>query len=349
MFLMSIKHIVKLFTMFAKTKSMKGSKIIIVFLLLFISITGFSQDKDYFSLFYGRTFYKPFVCEISSTLSNISVGAVKNTLPNGMSNNTAFTEVHLGADIPILYGEQNKFNWALSIPVSMHMLWATFEETTAPIVNTDYRFGLSFTGITYLNHSFLKNISFKVTPIAHESTHIGDELAIYGFQNIADFYRVNVSYEYYELGITFNDPDTITSNLLSVRIGLMGLINPTKGYYSFFENEIGDKQVYPSKRWAEYYIELNYSKTTGFLTSKTWHPSISVELRNRVRYEYENEDKSAREWCINAFIGYDYVPKRTKVIKSVGNYFRFYSGINPHGQLRNMDYRFIGYSIILFY
>ena len=129
----------------------------------------------------------------------------------------------------------------------------------------------------------------------------------------------------------------------------MGLINPTKGYYSFSDNEIGDKDVYPSKRWAEYYINLNYSKTTGFLTSKTWHPSISIELRNRVRYEYENEGKSDREWCVNAFIGYDYVPKNAKGIKSVGNYFRYYYGINPHGQLRNMDYSFMGYSIVLFY
>ncbi len=328
---------------------MKIRKTILVLLLILVSFIGYSQEDNYFSLFYGRTYYKPFVSEISSTLSNISVGAVRNTLPTGISNNTVFTEVHLGADIPILYSERKSFNWALSIPVSMHMLWATFEETTAPIVNNDYRFGLSFTGITYLNNSYIKNISFKVTPIAHESTHIGDELTIYGFQNIANFYRVNVSYEYYELGITLNDPDTITSNLLSVRVGLMGLINPTKGYYSFFENEIGDKPVYPSKRWAEYYIELNYHKTTGFLTSKTWKPTISVELRNRVRYEYENEDKSDREWCINAFIGYDFVPKKTKVIKSVGNYFRYYSGINPHGQFRNMDYRFIGYSIILFY
>lgn len=328
---------------------MKTQKYIIGCLLFFITITGYGQSEKYFSLFSGRSFYKPFVSEISSTLSNVSVGAVRNRFPNGKENKTAFTEVHLGADIPILYGEGKSINWAVSIPVSMHMLWATFEETTAPIVNNDYRFGISFTGITYLKNSFIKNISFKVTPIAHESTHIGDEITIYGFQNIDDFFRVNVSYEYYELGITINDPDTLTGNLLSVRFGLMGLINPTKGYYSFFENEIGDKTVYPSKRWTEYYINLNYNKTTGFLASKTWHPAISVELRNRVRYEYENEGKADREWCINAFIGYNYVPKRAKGIKSVGHFFRYYNGLNPHGQFRNMYYRFMGYSIVVYY
>jgi hypothetical protein len=177
---------------------------------------------------------------------------------------------------------------------------------------------------------------------------LGDELTIYGLQNYDKFYRVNVSYEYYELGITLNDIDTIKDNNLSVRFGFMGLINPKKGYYSFFKNEIGNKQVYPSKRWAEYYFELEYTKTKGFLATETWHPSISVEFRNRVRYEYEKEEKSERVWCINAFIGYEYTPKRSR-IRSVGNYFRYYNGLNPHGQFRNMDYKFVGYSIVLFY
>ena len=323
-------------------------QITVIISLLFI-INGYGQTNNNFSLFEGRSFYKPFVSEISSTLSQVNIGAVKNTLPGGYVNNTAFSEVHLGADIPLLYSAKSNFRWGLSLPVSFHMLWATFEELTAPIINNDYRFGLSFTGIKYIDNNYIKNISFKITPFAHESTHLGDELTIYGLQNLDNFFRVNVSYEYYELGITLNDPDTLTGNLLSIRFGFMGLINPTKGYYSFFENEIGDKQVYPSKRWAEYYTEVNYNKSTGFLASKTWHPSISVELRNRVKYEYEKEEKADREWCINAYVGYDYIPKRAKGIKTVGNYFRYYNGINPHGQFRNMNYRFIGYAIVLFY
>lgn len=49
--------------------------------------------------------------------------------------------------------------------------------------------------------------------------------------------------------------------------------------------KIGNKSVFPSKRWTEYYIELNYYKNTGLLTSETWKPSISIELRNRVKYK----------------------------------------------------------------
>jgi len=327
---------------------MKFLRHFLLVILITFSLVSLAQSDNTFSPFTNRGFYKPFVSEISSTINKVSVGGAKNTLPNGEISNTKFTEIHLGVDIPILYGEKPKFKWAVSAPVSLHVLWAPFEDITAPIVNNDYRFGLSFTGLTYLNNSLIKNISFKITPFAHESTHIGDELTIYGFQNIDDFYRVNVSYEYYELGITLNDPDTLSGNLLSFRMGLMGLINPTKGYYSFSDNEIGDKTFYPSKRWAEFYFQLNYKKTEGFLTSKTWHPSLSIEARNRVKYEYEREDKSDRVWCINAFIGYDVTPKNTNNIKTVGHYLRFYTGINPHGQLRNFDYRFIGYSIVAY-
>ncbi len=325
----------------------------ILFLALFLFILNnksYSQNiNSGNSLFLGRSFYKPFVSEISSTLSQVSLGSAQVIFPGGKKNNDIFSEIHLGADIPAYLSKKKSFSYAISFPVSFHMVWSPLEETTAPIINNDYRFGISFMGLKYLDNPFIRNISFKLTPFAHESTHLGDELTIYGIQSIQGFYRVNVSYEYYELGLTLNDPDTITTNLWSVRFGLMGLLNPKKGYYSFFPNEIGNKTVYPSKRWAEYYIDINYNKTSGFLTTKNWHPSFSVEFRNRVLYEYEKEEKSRRLWTINAYIGYDYSPDKKNGAKSVGHYFRFYNGINPHGQLRNMMYRFMGYALVLYY
>jgi len=328
---------------------MRGSKTTATIVAILIAFTAIGQNKKHFSAFEGRHFYKPFISEISSTLSHVDVGMATNIKKKNSQSSIVFTEVHLGADIPLLYQEGRKLNWALSLPVSFHMLWNTFEEKTAPIINNDYRFGLSFTGISYINKGFIKNISYKITPLAHESTHLGDEITIYGIQNLDHFYRVNVSYEYYELGITINDPDTLTGNLLSLRLGFMGLINPSNDYYTVSALEIGDKNIYPTQRWAEYYININYTKTTGFLTSQKWHPSFSIEFRNRVKYQYEKQGKNDRGWGINAFIGYEYVPKRAKGIKSVGHYLRFYDGINPHGQFRNRLYSFIGYSIVLFY
>jgi hypothetical protein len=227
------------------------------------------------------------------------------------------------------------------------MVWYPLEKTTSPIINTDYRFGLSFTGHTKFKNPFIKNISFEIKPFAHESTHLGDEFTISGFQDDTSFYRVNVSYEYYELSLTLNDPEVLNENTLSLRFGFMGLINPHKGYYTLSKNEIGDNTLYPSKRWGEIYFDFNYKKVNGFLTGKHWQPSISLELRNRIKYNYGNTDKERRVWCVNIYTGYCYIPKKIKSIESIEHYFRYYNGLNPHGQFRNGTCYFIGYSIII--
>jgi hypothetical protein len=72
---------------------------------------GFTQnekDSD-FSAFTNRTFYKPFVSEISSTLNNISIGSTVSKLPNGNNRKIVLNEIHLGVDLPILYGEKPNY------------------------------------------------------------------------------------------------------------------------------------------------------------------------------------------------------------------------------------------------
>ncbi len=327
---------------------MNKHKLIILFFFAFYSITSAQKGNNY-HLFTNRVFYKPMVSEVSSTLNNIFLGKSEVNKFSGRDNKKLIiNEIHLGYDIPLLYVENPKFKWSVFFPVSTHMVWAPFEKTTSPIINNDYRFGLSFAGIAIVNNPYIKNISFKVTPFAHESTHIGDELTIEGFQSDDKFFRVNVSYEYYELGLTLNDPEVLKENTLSFRIGFMGLLKSNAGYYTYFENEIGDTTLYASRRHGEVYTELNYKKTNGFLTNKQWHPNISVELRNRVKFDYGNAEKEDRIWCINVYVGYDYVPKKIGAVKSIGHYFRYYKGVSPPGQLRNGISTFWGYSLILY-
>lgn len=127
----------------------------------------------------------------------------------------------------------------------------------------------------------------------------------------------------------------------------MSLLNPDKGYYTFTEDEIGGKTFYGSERFMEFYFQVNYRRTQGFLANEKWNPNLSIEARNRVRYDYEQSAKEDRVWCINAFIGYDFVPKN-KNAKTVGHYIRYYNGINPYGQFRNAKYQFIGYSFAVY-
>lgn len=329
---------------------MKHLKLITILTLLSFSTFTFAQKEKNSSAFTNRQFYKPFVSEISSTLNNLSIGKTYSNGLDGVDYKKAIVnEVHLGMDLPILYVEKSNFDWAISFPVSIHMVWAPFEENTSPIINNDYRFGLSFTGSTQLDNEYIKNLSFKITPFAHESTHLGDEITIFGVQNDEDFFRVNVSYEYYELGLTLNDPELLDENTLSCRVGFMGLLRPKVGYYTLFDHEIGNNTLYTSQRWAEYYLQLNYKKTTGFLTNDRWRPNLSIEFRNRIKYDYMVDAKEDRVWCINAYVGYDYVPKKANTIKTVGHYIRHYNGINPHGQLRNGMSHFVAYSAVVYF
>ena len=328
--------------------TVKYYRLLILFIFFFLAPNVFSQKDTSYFVFTSRNFYKPFASEISSTLNNISFGVVESNKFSGRGRKKlVINEIHLGVDVPLLYAKNSNFKWAMFIPVSIHMIWYPVEKTTSPIINSDYRFGLSFTGITNLNNRYIKNFSFEIKPFAHESTHLGDEITISGFQDDKNFFRVNVSYEYYELGLTINDPEVLNENTLSFRFGFMGLINPKKGYYTLYENEIGDNTLYPGRRSGEFYTSINYKGVSGFLTNKRWQPNVSVELRNRVKYDYVSAEKENRIWCVNAYAGYNYVPKMLSAIKSTGHYIRYYYGVVPHGQLRNGTCYFIGYSLIL--
>lgn len=323
-------------------------------LTILISLFSFcpflhAQDQIVFSAYKHRDFYKPFVSEVSSTLTNLSLcQAYSNGLDGNSLKEQIVNEVHLGMDMPLMYLVTPHFKWAMSLPVSVHMVWSPFEQKTSTVLNTDYRFGLSLTGFTTFDNPYLKNLSFKLTPFAHESTHLGDEITIDGVQNDENFFRVNVSYEYYELGLTLNDPELLDENTFSCRIGFMGLFRPDVGYYTFYDNEIGDNILYSSQRWGEYYMQLNYKRTEGFLSNKQWHPNFSVELRNRIQYNFKLDAKEERIWCVNAYMGYNYVPKKVNAIKAVGHYIRYYNGVTPHGQFRNGTSLFVGYSILFY-
>lgn len=327
---------------------MKYFKLSISILLVFLFNNIFCQRDQGLFLFTAREYNKPFVSEINSSLNNLSFGFVESTKISGKDiKQLSVNEVHLGLDLPILYSTRNKFLWALSIPVSSHMVWYPLEKTTSPIINTDYRFGLSLSGHFKVVNPYIKNISFEFKPFAHESTHLGDEFTISGFQDDTSFYRVNVSYEYYELSFTLNDPEVLKENSLSLKMGFMGLLNPKKGYYVLSENEIGGNTLYPSKRRGEVYFDVNYRKMDGFLTSNFWKPLVSLELRNRIRYNYRSTEKEERVWCLNTYIGYYYTPAKINTVKSIGHYIRYYNGVNPNGQFRNGTCYFIGYSIII--
>ena len=325
------------------------SRVLVIIPLFFLIVTVSAQSPG-ISFFKESQVMKPFVSEIRSTVIKTEF-AFLNKLDNNyyVSDYTGrpFIETHLGVDIPVVNynNSDNKLKFNLSGEIGNILLIDMFEDITAPVINTDYFFGLRAGAVKYLEGSSIKNIGVKVVPVFHEITHIGDEFSIHGFNDIPDFRRVNISYEAWELAIAINDPDTIISNLLSVKAGIQGLWQPEKGYYSTDTLETKGYMVPAGDKNLEYYLQLNLQRSEGFLCSGRWINIASLEVRNRIKFSYDNNIPEERRWNYNFYFGWKHNAKAA--LRNIGFYLRYYHGIIPNGQFRNTDgYNYFGLSII---
>lgn len=317
-------------------------------LALFLPASKGQHTEHFF--FKDPHFLKPFLSEIRSTAIKAELAWLNKLDENYYVSDYAgrpFIEVHLGTGLPLYYlvNKKNNFKFSLSGYLGNILLIDMFEELTAPVINTDYFFGLKTAAIKYIDHPFVRNVGMKLVPVFHESTHLGDEFSIHGFHDLPAFRRVNVSYEAWEIAAVLNDPDTIRSNLLSVKMGFQGLWNGAKGYYSTDSLETKGQEVPASKKNYEYYIQMNLQRTSGFLCSERWMNVLSVEAGNRLRFSYEEAAREERSWNFNLYFGWKYLAHKSG--RNLGFFFRYYAGIIPNGQFRNTGgYRYAALSIV---
>jgi len=319
------------------------------FLLVLSLCTVEGQDAEH-CFFRDSHILKPFLSEIRSTTIKAELAWINKLDENYYVTDFAsrpFIEVHLGTELPIYYlvNRQKDFKFSTSGFIGNILLIDMFESNTAPVINTDYFFGLKTAAIKYIDHPFIRNVGFKLVPVFHESTHLGDEFSIHGYNDLPGFRRVNVSYEAWEIAAVINDPDTIRSNLFSAKVGLNGLWNPHKGYYTTDSLETKNQLAPPAEKNYEYYIQLNLQRTKGFLCSDRWMSVLSVEANNRLKFSYDEAIPERRNWNINLYLGWKYITENSG--HHLGFFFRYYSGIIPNGQFRNTaGYRYAGLSIV---
>jgi len=351
-------------------------QIILLFALLGFSYSLSAQDSTisvFDGLFESAPFAKPFVSEMHSTVTKIEIGYSKsysefNMQEESVKFNRPMVEVHWGIDAPLyaqkfgkLADNSPKWGFALSLPLSVHILEDMWDPITAAVINTDYRFGSPrLRYIRYISaNKYFKNISFSWLPMFHECTHLGDEITIYRVDANLPIRRVNVSYEYSEFQLTLNDPDGTRENRHSVKIGGMYRIsNRGYGWFSFRKDAemIGDIAIENSTHRIESYVQYQFQRVKGFLAGKRAMNVFSIEARNRVRYGYpiykmvnnewvEKPVQERLEWCFNAYFGWKFLPK-SDAKQSIGFYLHGYKGLAPYGQMRNYpSYPFFGASL----
>lgn len=325
------------------------------------------------AFFHQRDFGKYFIADVYAPFTKVHVGAGLNLSEYNISTSrnalyVLYNETNLGVEIPIFssirYRKGGKVTkWSVSLPISTNIWFDFFEQITAPILNTDYRFA---TGeINYLrqvNSRWLKNYAIKFIPLFHESTHLGDELTLFRQADSLPVVRVNVSYEVSELALTLNDPDGSTDNNHAFKIGARFLLNPSKGWYSIRSEEGDTARVVASRRWLEAYVQYQHQRSKGILASKKAVSILSLEVRNRVKFGYpfylsqlnngttkliEATNNEEYRPSLNGYIGWKFTSDPQKHPARFGIYLRGYLGINPHGQFRNIPfYQFAGIAFI---
>ncbi|MBN2693821.1 hypothetical protein JXR93_04080 [bacterium] len=340
-------------------------------ILLFFLVTFLIQAEGFGdSVFKKAKYGKPLISEIHGQFNKAEIGYDRNYDEYNMDDESTAMDrpvviVDVGFDIPIFamdFGVDNSWGFTISLPMSMHILEDMFESKTAPLLDTDYRFGTPKVSFIkrFSKTGFIKNMTLTWFPMFHECTHLGDEIIIHRTDVNLPVIRANISYEYTELSLAINDPEDRKGNLHSFKIG--GIYRISDNGYGWFsineESEMqGDVDIEHSDNRFEYYFDYQFQRGEGFLAGKRAVNVFAIEARRRVRLGYPmfrsdgeggwivKDVKESMKWSFNVYLGYYFFPKEGEQEK-IGMFIRFYQGVNPFGQMRNYpNYRFLGFSL----
>ena len=258
----------------------------------------------------------------------------------------------------------NSWGVGLWFPLSFHMTEDLGTEPSNPILDTDYRFSgmVKFQYGLPLNWGGTTNshLGFRFQ-FGHESTHVGDEFTINATSHFGDqFQRVNVSYEYYDLGFSFEPNFGKHGNhRLKFRAGNIALFNPANGWYNSQLEHPDGVIIARSHRNIEPYAQFEYvsewDPNTGIMSSNgftrffatRFNPILSMDIRDRTIYNYAKLSQSQSEdteLSTNTFLGLQ--QKTIQGVIKPTYYLRYYRGVNPMGQFRNQpNYTLYGFGV----
>lgn len=270
--------------------------------------------------------------------------------------------IDLGHEFPILGYDSNGSStsdqgvavnsWGVGLwfPLSFHMIEDLGTEPSNPILDTDYRFSGMVKFQYGLPHHWAgttsSHLGFRFQ-FGHESTHVGDEFTINATSHFGDqFKRVNVSYEYYDLGFSF-EPNfgEHGKHRIKLRAGNIALFNPANGWYDAQLQHPDGGIIARSHRNIEPYAQFEYSLVRK--SDSVFIPIVSCDIRDRTVYNYEKVSRDQpedTEISTNLFVGLKQLRVAGKITPTY--YVRYYHGVNPMGQFRNQsNYTLFGFGV----
>lgn len=316
----------------------------LIFLLFFVALTYFvkSQNIEWFS---KVSYNQYFLSDMNSPNNRVELVKM-NKLSSWYYKENAvrrpFIELNTGFNIPFVSFDRSfeygKLHGAFDVPVKLNSLVDLFETTTAPEINNDYMFGLKMTFLfspKKHKNSFIKNYHLTLVPVLHESSHLGDEFIIHGYNKFSDFARINVSYEAWQIVAGFNRLRVPNKRNLSAEFGYQRLMPYRIGYYNLNFIEINGQHITHSVKRDKLFARAEYIQPILKSERNMSEFVFSVETRRDIKYGFTINDKEKQVWGVNAYFGYRFSVKNTN--KQIGLYYRHYRGVVPYGQLQKED------------
>lgn len=303
-------------------------------------------------------YYDPILAEPRAAQTTVLFPAVADSFPFAVNQGKGLVwDISVGHEIPIFGFSSSKgtesptgvaagrFGVGIWLPLSFHMIEDLGKDPSNPILNTDYR----FSGLVKAQWGLPDDRGWSSAHVGakfqfgHESTHIGDEFTLGALRVHPDeFIRVNVSYEYYDVGGTF-EPNVGRDGQYQIRLraGNIWLWRPGDGWYSPEVLQPYGRFIAKSTRNHEPYAQIEVYRQPS---SSRWGPILSVDLRNRTIYQYvaapdinHSNASEPTEWSTNVMAGVRQIRAGAGVLGRLNPtyYLRFYHGVNPNGQFRS--------------
>jgi hypothetical protein len=228
------------------------------------------------------------------------------------------------------------------LPVGLHTV-EDFKDPSNPIVDTNYRFGAMIKFEHRFGRAGVPSDTVRMLKLrlhfGHQSTHLGDEfiLAAERANATTSFQRINVSYQYWEYGVSYER--VVGTHTVKVRHGGAFLDPLTaswrKGFYSVDPLETNQHSVTPSHRKFEPSFGFESFKEKRDGEPPAYRPFISADVRLKTVYDYNrlrSDQPETAQWSTNVMAG-------LRRAQGLGDhampslYVRLYYGVNPWGQL----------------
>jgi hypothetical protein len=318
-------------------------------------------------LFDMGSWCRPFWADMYSTITRAEYAYAYNTPEYDWGKkgkrHRPYIFANIGVDVPLWAGTfgNGKYGLSFAIPYLVDVWLDMFERTTAPVINTAYRFGMPEVNfIHYLDKPTLgiASYSLKLVGFKHECSHIGDDLTLMRDNEGVPLKALNISYNYWQVEGTINDPTFSLKRNHSLRFALLRLHGRHSSWYSVLPSGGDEEVVEPSEKPFELWLQYQYQSA---VTHHRLQWMASLEVRKRVRYNYPlywTAEDNPTEWtsvenlgeislpAINLTLGVRYRNPQMLKFRSVGVALRAYQGMNPYGQFRSIP-KYEQYGVML--